>query len=224
MKMRASFLPMRADRLQRLGGAAWLLALSILIVHDHMGQSRLRQQLAQHDDQPRIHALQADMATLTARLDALPTPERLVSPAELSAVREDLEASLAAVAQQQEKYAQAADLLTVQQRTDRLEAQLPALMHQATAPREKRQTPARPARKTKAPEPPFHLLGTEQRGGHTFLAVLPAHQEGLNAVTLLRVGESLRHWQLTGLSQDTATFRVDGQVRQLSLSLPGGDT
>lgn len=222
MKMRASFLPMRADRLQRLGGAAWLLALSILIVHDHMGQSRLRQQLAQHDDQPRIHALQADMATLTARLDALPTPERLVSPAELSAVREDLEASLAAVAQQQEKYAQAADVLTVQQRTDRLEAQLSALMHQATAPREKRQTSARPAPKAKVSEPPFQLLGAEQRGGHTFLSLLPAHQQRLKAITLVRVGESLGHWQLTGLTQDTATFRVDGQVRDLPL--PGGDT
>lgn len=213
---------MRADRLQRLGGAAWLLALSILVVHDHMGQSRLRQQLAQLNDQPRLHALQADMATLTARLDALPTPERLVSPPELSAVRKNLEASLAAVVQQQEKHAQAADVLTMQQRTDRLEAQLHALMHQVSATREKSRTPARPAPKAKATKPLFQLLGAEQRGGHTFLSLLPAHQQGLNAVTLLRVGESLGHWQLTGLSQDTATFRVDGQVRRLPL--PGGDT
>ncbi|WP_426944382.1 hypothetical protein ACP4J5_23485 [Pseudomonas oryzihabitans] len=213
---------MRADHLQRLGGAAWLLALSILMVHDHMGQSRLRQQLVQHNDQPGLQALQADMATLTARLDALPTPERLVSLTELSAVREDLKASLAAVVQQQEKHAQAADVLTLQQRTDRLEAQLHALMHQATAPREKRQTPARPAPKAKASKLPFQLLGAEQRGGHTFLALLPVHQEGLSAVTLLRVGESLGHWQLTGLTQDTATFRVDGLVRRLPL--PGEDT
>ncbi|WP_288472835.1 hypothetical protein [uncultured Pseudomonas sp.] len=213
---------MRADHLQRLGGAAWLLALSILMVHDHMGQSRLRQQLVQHNDQPGLQALQADMATLTARLDALPTPERLVSLTELSAVREDLKASLAAVVQQQEKHAQAADVLTLQQRTDRLEAQLHALMHQATAPREKRQTPARPAPKAKASRLPFQLLGAEQRGGHTFLALLPVHQEGLSAVTLLRVGESLGHWQLTGLTQDTATFRVDGLVRRLPL--PGEDT
>jgi hypothetical protein len=213
---------MRADRLQRLGGGAWLLALSILIVHEHMGQSRLRQQLAQHDDQPNLHVLQADMATLSARLDALPTPERLVSPTELSAVREDLKASLATVVQRQEKHAQAADVLTLQQRTDRLEAQLHALMHQATAPREKHRTPARPAPKAKESEPPFQLLGAEQRGGHSFLSLLPAHQQGLKAVTLLRVGESLDHWQLTGLTQDTATFRVDGQVRDLPL--PGGDT
>ncbi|WP_138956540.1 hypothetical protein [Pseudomonas oryzihabitans] len=213
---------MRADRLQRLGGAAWLIALSILIVHDHMGQSRLRQQLAQHDDQPGLHALQADMVTFSAQLDALPTLEHLVSPTELSAVREDLEARLATVVRQQEKHAQAADMLILQQRTDRLEAQLHALMHQAKPPREKRQTPARPAPKAKATKPPFQLLGAEQRGGHTFLSLLPAHQQGLNAVTLLRVGESLGHWQLTGLSQDTATFRVDGQVRRLPL--PGGDT
>lgn len=222
MRVRASFLAMRADRLQRLGGAAWLLALSILIVHDHRGQSRLHQQLAQHDDQPGLQALQADMVTLSARLDALPTPERLVSPTELSAVREDLEARLAAVVQQQEKHAQTADVLTLQQRADRLEAQLHALMHQATAPREKRQAPARPAPKAKASKPPFQLLGAEQRGGHTFLSLLPAHQQGLNAVTLLRVGESLGQWQLTGLTQDTATFRVDGLVRRLPL--PGGDT
>lgn len=222
MRVRASFLAMRADRLQRLGGAAWLLALSILIAHDHMGQSRLRQQLAQHDDQPGLHALQADMVTLSARLDALPTPERLVSPTELSAVREDLEARLAAVVQQQEKHAQAADMLTLQQRTDRLEARLQTLMHQATASREKRQTTARPAPKAKSSKPPFQLLSAEQRGGHTFLSLLPAHQQGLNAVTLLRVGESLGQWQLTGLTQDTATFRVDGQVRRLPL--PGGDT
>lgn len=222
MRVRASFLAMRADRLQRLGGAAWLLAISILIAHEHMGQSRLRQQLAQHDDQPGLHALQADMAALTARLDALPTPEHLVSPTELSAVREDLKASLATVVQRQEKHAQAADVLTLQQRTDRLEAQLHALMHQATASREKSRTPARPAPKAKASEPPFQLLGAEQRGGHSFLSLLPAHQQGLKAVTLLRVGESLDHWQLTGLTQDTATFRVDGQVRDLPL--PGGDT
>ncbi|EHK71628.1 hypothetical protein PPL19_08091 [Pseudomonas psychrotolerans L19] len=222
MRVRASFLAMRADRLQRLGGAAWLIALSILIVHDHMGQSRLRQQLAQHDDQPGLHALQADMVTFSAQLDALPTLEHLVSPTELSAVREDLEARLATVVRQQEKHAQAADMLILQQRTDRLEAQLHALMHQAKPPREKRQTPARPAPKAKATKPPFQLLGAEQRGGHTFLSLLPAHQQGLNAVTLLRVGESLGHWQLTGLSQDTATFRVDGQVRRLPL--PGGDT
>lgn len=222
MRLRASFLAMRADRLQRLGGAAWLLALSILVVHDYMGQSRLRQQLAQHDDQPRLHALQADIASLTARLDALPTLEHLVSPTELSAVREDLEARLAAVVQQQEKHTQTADVLTMQQRTDRLEAQLHALMHQAKPPREKRQTPARPAPKAKASVPPFHLLGAEQRGGHTFLSLLPAHQQGFNAATLLRVGESLGHWQLTGLSKDTATFRVDGQVRRLPL--PGGNT
>ncbi len=222
MRVRASFLAMRADRLQRLGGAAWLLALSILIVHDHRGQSRLHQQLAQHDDQPGLHALQADMVTLSARLDALPTPERLISPTELSAVREDLEARLATVIRQQEKHAQTADVLTLQQRTDRLEAQLHALMHQATAPREKRQTAARPAPKAKASKPPFQLLGAEQRGGHTFLSLLPAHQQGLNAVTLLRVGESLGQWQLTGLTQDTATFRVDGLVRRLPL--PGGDT
>lgn len=222
MRVRASFLAMRADHLQRLGGAAWLLALSILMVHDHMGQSRLRQQLVQHNDQPGLQALQADMASLTARLDALPTPERLGSPTELSAVREDLEARLAAVVQQQEKHAQAADMLTLQQRTDRLEAQLHALMHQGTAFREKRQTPARPAPKAKASKPPFQLLGAEQRGGHTFLSLLPAHQQGLNAVTLLRVGESLGQWQLTGLTQDTATFRVDGLVRRLPL--PGGDT
>lgn len=222
MRGRASFLAMRADRLQRLGGAAWLLALSIMIVHDHVGQSRLRQQLAQHNDQRNLHALQADMATLTTRLDALPTPEHLVSPTELSAVREDLKASLAAVVQQQEKHAQAADVLTLQQRTDRLEAQLHALMYQATAPREKSRTPARPAPKAKASKPPFQLLGAEQRGGHTFLSLLPAHQQGLKAVTLLRVGESLGHWQLTGLSQDTATFRVNGQMRRMPL--PGGDT
>lgn len=222
MRGRASFLAMRADRLQRLGGAAWLLALSIMIVHDHVGPSRLRQQLAQHNDQRNLHALQADMATLTTRLDALPTPEHLVSPTELSAVREDLKASLAAVVQQQEKHAQAADVLTLQQRTDRLEAQLHALMHQATAPREKSRTPARPAPKAKASKPPFQLLGAEQRGGHTFLSLLPAHQQGLKAVTLLRVGESLGHWQLTGLSQDTATFRVNGQMRRMPL--PGGDT
>ncbi|MDR6228012.1 cell division protein FtsB [Pseudomonas sp. SORGH_AS199] len=222
MRVRASFLAVRADCLQRLGGAAWLLAISILIVHDHMGQSRLRQQLAQHDDQPGLYALQADMAALTARLDALPTPEHLVSPTELSAVREDLKASLATIVQRQEKHAQAADVLTLQQRTDRLEAQLHALMHQATASHEKSRTPARPAPKAKASEPPFHLLGAEQRGGHSFLSLLPAHQQGLNAVTLLRVGESLDHWQLTGLTQNTATFRVDGQVRDLPL--PGGDT
>lgn len=222
MRVRAPFLAMRADRLQRLGGAAWLLALSILIVHDYMGQSRLRQQLAQHNDQPHLYALQADVATLTARLDALPTPERLVSPTELSAVHEDLEASLAAVVQQQEKHAQAADVLTLQQRTDRLEAQLHALMHQATAPREKSRTPARLAPKAKVSEPPFQLLGAEQRGGHTFLSLLPAHQQRLKAVTLVRVGESLGHWQLIDLTPDTATFRVDGQVRRLPLL--GGDT
>lgn len=222
MRVRASFLAMRADRLQRLGGAAWLLALSILVVHDHLGQSRLRQQLAQYDDQPRVYSLQADMATLTARLDALPPPERLVSPSELSAVREDLEVSLAAVAQQQESYAQTTDVLTLQQRTDRLEAQLHALTHQATAPREKSRAPARPAPKAKVSEPPFQLLGAEQRGGQTFLSLLPVHQQGLKAVTLLRVGESVDHWQLTDLTQHTATFRVDGQVRRLSL--PGGDT
>lgn len=219
---RTSFLAVRNDRLQRLGGAVWLLALTILIAHDHMGQSHLRQQLAQHDDQPRLHALQADMATLTARLDALPPLEHLVSPTELSTVREALEARLAAVAQQQDMYAPAADVLDLQKRTDRLEAHLRTLVHQTTAPREKRPTAARPAPKAKASKPPFQLLGTEQRGGHTFLSLLPAHKQGLNTVTLLRVGESLGHWQLTGLSQDTATFRADGQVRRLPL--PGGDT
>lgn len=221
MSMRAPFLVMRGERLQRLSTAAWLLALSILIAHDHMGQSHLRQHLAQHDDQPHLHALQADMATLTARLDALPPPERLISLTELSAVREDLEARLAAVVQQLEKHVQAADVLTLQQRTDRLEAQLHALMHQVSATREKSRTPARPAPKAKVSEPPFQLLGAEQRGGQTFLSLLPVHQQGLNTVTLLRVGESLGHWQLTGLSQDTATFRVDGQARRLPL--PGGD-
>lgn len=65
--------------------------------------------------------------------------------------------------------------------------------------------------------PPFAILGEEQRGGQTFLTIVPPHWHALGDVHLLQPGDSEGDWQLEALDGDTATFRVDGQIQHLPI-------
>jgi hypothetical protein len=65
--------------------------------------------------------------------------------------------------------------------------------------------------------PPFAILGEEQRGGQTFLTIVPPHWRALGDVHLLQPGDSEGDWQLEALDGDTATFRVDGQIQHLPI-------
>jgi hypothetical protein len=140
-----------------------------------------------------------------------------VAPADLSAVRQALTDRLDKVEQELKVSARADDLLPLQTRLEQVEARLEKA-HQSHLPAS---APARhPALGAAQPplvEPPFALLGTELRGGEPFLSIAPIGGQSLAQVRLLHPGESEGNWQLAELDGKTATFRVDGQMRPITV-------
>jgi hypothetical protein len=66
-------------------------------------------------------------------------------------------------------------------------------------------------------EPPFRLLGLENRGGEMFLSISPLRAVSLSEMSVLRVGDVQSGWQLESLDGKAATFRFQGQVHRLAV-------
>src|SRR5258708_37345090 len=59
-------------------------------------------------------------------------------------------------------------------------------------------------------EPPFLILGTELRGGESFLSIAPSDAQSLAQLRLLPVSESQGNSRLQTLDARIATFRAAG--------------
>lgn len=73
--------------------------------------------------------------------------------------------------------------------------------------------------KTPAPNPPFTVIGVENRGGQQFLAVAPAGSTQLSQLNLIRPGDSVAgsNWRLSSLDDGHARFNIDGATRTIPL-------
>ncbi|MGV8399258.1 hypothetical protein ACV33W_08550 [Pseudomonas aeruginosa] len=196
----------------RIAAVAWLLTLSVGLVIVVLDVVRL-------DAPPPPSPLAGQMDLLASRLDqaelrlaALKNQAPALTPEALAMVRAQLEERVAQVESSIASQGTDQALLALQQRMEKLEAgAAPAKVPVAGRPKP---TPAAPV---KSAAPPFRLVGVERRGDERFLSVMPRGTETLAHIRLLRVGESVEGWTLEGIQKDTATFRVEGKLRQLVL-------
>lgn len=77
-----------------------------------------------------------------------------------------------------------------------------------------RSTPTQPVVKL---NPPFQVIGVEDRGGERFLSIAPAGSTRLDQIMLIRPGDTRYDWELRSLGSTTAEFQVHGSTQVLTL-------
>lgn len=194
--------------------AVWFLATSLLTLINHAALSHLTQQARHSAPTTQVNALATQVATLARQIEAIQRQPRPISPAEWTQARQALDARLTAVAQAQADLASASDLKALQTRMDTLEARLTTL-HDTVVARVRR--PAAKAAVPAPPVPPFHILGTEWRGGVVFLSITPPTATSLADLRLLRPGDTKDGWQLQAIDAHEAVFQVAGQTQRVAM-------
>lgn len=194
--------------------AVWLLATSLLTLVNHEALSHLAQQAQHSAPDTQVKALATQVTALARQVEAIQHQPRSISQVAWASARQTLDARLTEVAHAQADMASASDLKALQTRVDALDARL-ASMHDTAAARVRR-----PAVKTAVPVPPvppFHILGTEVRGGVVFLSISPPVAASLADLRLLRTGDAEDGWQLQAIEAHDAVFRVDGHTQRVAM-------
>ncbi len=192
----------------------WLLAISLLTLINHEALSHLAQQAQHSAPDTQVKALSTQVAALVHQVEAIQRQPRPISQVEWAHAHQTVEAQLTEVAHTQAGMASASDLKALQTRMDAVEAHL-AETHSTATTRVRH--PAVKATVPVPPLPPFHLLGTELRGGVVFVSVAPLGATSLAELRLLRPGDTDEGWQLQAIDAHVATFRVNGQEHALAL-------
>lgn len=194
---------------------AWLLFISAAVVIDHVALSRLTDDMQSNTLEPRLTLLDHRLSELAQQVeDALDQPEP-VTPADIAAIHQSMEARLADMEQEVSTHADIADIALLKSRLDQFEVRLQKARRTlpAAAPPVQRPAPAKPI----VTEPPFQVLSIELRGGERFLSIVPSDPQSLAETRVVRPGETVGGWLLEAINGNTAVFRVDGQARQLTV-------
>jgi len=212
-----SLAPESRTRLRRIVAAVTLTLVSAGVVIDHVALSHLVQKTENTAQSSEVTALQHSLSGVEEQLAAIQRQPTAAAQANLSAARQALDDRLDKVEQALESRARANDLALLQARLEQIEVRLenarrtpllgPTLVHRR-APEISPQ---------KVIEPPFLILGTELRGGESFLSIAPSDAQLLAQLRLLHVSESQGNWRLEALDGKTATFLVDGQVQHITV-------
>lgn len=204
-------------RLRWIVAAVALTLVSAGVVIDHVSLSHLIRKTADTARRSDVAALQGRLSTVDEQLAEIRHRPAAVAQADLSAARQALYDRLENVEQVLKDSARANDLLPLQTRLEQVEARLEKA-HQAHPPASRSARHHSPgATRPQIVEPPFALLGTELRGGEPFLSIAATGSQSLTQVRLLHPGESEGNWQLEALDGKTATFRVDGHMRPITV-------
>ncbi|MGL4666398.1 MAG: hypothetical protein ACRCWR_00525 [Saezia sp.] len=65
--------------------------------------------------------------------------------------------------------------------------------------------------------PPFKVIGLELRAGENLLSVMPAGQNSISAIRLIRLGQAIGSWTLQSIDSGQAIFKSGAQVRRLPI-------
>jgi len=161
--------------------------------------------------------LQRRLSTVEEQLAVIQRQPDAASQANLVAARQALDGRLDKVEQALGVSARANDLAPLQSRLEQIESRLEKARRTPLVASTSVRRRAPEAAQPKVVEPPFSILGTELRGGESFLSIAPSATQSLIEVRLLHAGERQGDWRLEGLDGKTATFRVDGEVRHITV-------
>lgn len=203
-------------RFLKAAAMAWLLFISTAVVIDHVALSRLTDDMQSNTLEHRLTLLDQQLSELAQQVeDALDQPEP-VTPADIAAIHQSLEARLDDMEQAISTHADIADLAPLESRLDQFEVRLQEARRTPppAAPPVQRPAPANPPIVT---EPPFQVLSIELRGGERFLSIAPTAPQSLAEIRIVRPGETVGGWLLEAIDGNTAVFRVDGQARPLTV-------
>jgi len=184
---------------------------------DHVALSHLVQKTESAAQRSEVGTLQGRLSTVEEQLAVIQRQPDAASHANLAAARQALDERLDKLEQGVGVSARANDIAPLQSRLEQIEARLEKTRRtQLRAPIPvPRGAPE--AAQPKVVEPPFLILGTELRGGESFLSIAPSATQSLIEVRLLHAGERQGDWRLEALDGKTATFRVDGEVRRITV-------
>lgn len=199
-----------------IAATIWLLAFSLLALINHGELSHLAQQAQHSAADTQVKALATQVADLAHQVVAIQRQPKPISQTDWTQVHQTLEARLAHIEQaQQDGAAQAGDLKALQARVAAIETRLVTIRTTAPASATRRHTlkTTIPA----PPQPPFHILGTELRGGVPFLSIAPPGATSLADLRLIRPGDIEDRWQLQVIEAHDAVFSVDGQTQHVAV-------
>jgi hypothetical protein len=209
--------PESRTRFLRIVAAAGLTLVIAGAAIDHVTLSHLAQKTESAAQRSEVGTLRGRLSTAEEQLAVIKRQPDAASQTNLVAARQALDERLDKVEQALEVSARATDLAPLQSRLEQIETRLEnAQRTQLLAPTPVRRR-ATEAAQPKVVEPPFSILGTELRGGESFLSIAPSATQSLIDVRLLHAGERQGDWRLEKLDGKTATFRVDGDVRHITV-------
>lgn len=196
----------------KIAGGVWLVLVSAIAIVDSVGLSRLIEQSRSSAQDAQVQALATRVSDLEHQAEAAKRQPRPVVQGDFDAARQALEERLVHIEQTQATDAHGDDIKALQARVDVLEARLKKAASSAAAPRK-----TAVAAKPKVPEPPFHVVGLELRGGERFVSIALHGAVALTDLRLLREGESIGAWQLQAIDAHAVVFRVDDQTVRVAL-------
>jgi hypothetical protein len=209
--------PETRDRLRRIVTGTWLILVSASVLVNHVSLSHLTRETQDTAHSSEVETLQGKLFTVEQQLAAIKPLPNAVNPAEFTAARQALDDRLGRIEQTLGSGVRVNDLLVLQTRLEQVEARVEKIhwtLSPASGPARHRMPVAT---QPVVIDPPFALLGGELRGGEPFVSIAPTGSQSLSQVRVLHPGESEGDWLLEALDGKTATFRVNGQVRQITV-------
>lgn len=203
--------------LRRIVTAAGLLLVSGGLVIDHVSLSHLTRETQGSAQSSEVHALWSELSVVKQQLASIASRPNPASQVDFAAARRTLSERMDKVERVLGEAVKTNDLMPFQTRLEHLEARLDKARQTPLPTSVSVRRRAIGASKPKVFEPPFTLLDTELRGGETFLSIAPVGSRSLAQIHILHPGESEGDWQLEALDGKTATFRVDGQLHQVTV-------
>lgn len=204
--------------LLRVAAIAGLTLISAAVVIHHVALSHLTRQIEGEETSAQLRSLDERLATLTQHVDTQRQQPAALTQARYETERQALADRLSALEQALADHDATHRQHTQQQQA--LDARVAQLAAQAdtaaAAPRRRASAPAIPARA----EPPFHIVGVEQRAEEQLLSILPTGASTLSHVRLLRPGESEAGWRLDAIEADHAVFQHGDARRRVPVPAP----
>jgi hypothetical protein len=209
--------PESRTRLQRIVAAAALTLVIAGVAIDHVTLSHLVQKTESAVPRSEVETLLGRLSTVEEQLAVIKRQPGAASQANLTAARQALDERLDKIERALKVSAHANDLAQLQSRLEQIETRLEKARRVPLLASTSMHRRAPEAAQPKVMGPPFSILGMELRGGESFLSIAPSGTQSLIEVRLLHAGERQGDWRLEALDGKTATFRVDGEARHITV-------
>lgn len=197
-----------------------LVALFAYLAREHNRLTEIHASSTQHASQAEIKALQGSVDTLQEQLKSILQQPAAVTVDRFDTANEQLIARLSDVERTAKLAAPADAVKSLDDQVRGLTEQI-AKIRRVSAPPRTGTDSARPVQPVPAaaavPDPPFTPLTIESRGNEQFLVVVPAGSRSVADARLLRVGDTEQGWLLQRIGARVAEFRIDGQLRRITL-------